>query len=285
MSWIKIDSFTPDKPEIYVIAEHLGIDPDAVLGKLVRVWNWADQQTEDGNAPSVTKSLLDRITGVTGFADAMIAAGWLVASEGGFAFPNFERHNGSSAKKRAETARRVAKHKQLKRESNGDSVTDALPMRYQNVTDALQSALPRVEKRRVEKSRDTNTNTLSSVPSERVSSATKKLEPWDEEVFAQFWSRYPRPVGKKVAHTAFTKAYLSLAADDRIPTRDAAQRIVDRATEFAKSSRGKEQQYLPHPSTWLNQGRYLDNPTLWKESADSDGVPSLQEIFGGDFND
>lgn len=57
-SWIKVEVITPDKPEIFQIAEILGIDPDAVLGKLVRIWAWADQQTIDGNAGSVTKEYL-----------------------------------------------------------------------------------------------------------------------------------------------------------------------------------------------------------------------------------
>lgn len=47
-SWIKVEVITPDKPEIFQIAEILNIDPDAVLGKLVRIWAWADQQTIDG---------------------------------------------------------------------------------------------------------------------------------------------------------------------------------------------------------------------------------------------
>ncbi len=57
-SWIKIEVITPDKPEIYQIAEMLDTDPDAVMGKLVRLWAWADQQTIDGNAASVTKNVI-----------------------------------------------------------------------------------------------------------------------------------------------------------------------------------------------------------------------------------
>ena len=36
------------------------IDADAVVGKLVRIWIWADQQTHDGNARSVTKALPEK---------------------------------------------------------------------------------------------------------------------------------------------------------------------------------------------------------------------------------
>lgn len=66
--WIKFEICTPDKAEVWQIADTLSIDPDAVVGKLLRVWIWFDQQTENGNAPSVTKKLLDRSVGVLGFA-------------------------------------------------------------------------------------------------------------------------------------------------------------------------------------------------------------------------
>jgi hypothetical protein len=132
--WIKIEHWTQDKPEVFVMADSLGIDPDAVLGKLVRIWVWADQQTIDGNAGSVTLSLLDRLSGVTGFAKAMLVAGWLRQVGDGVQFVNFDRHNGETAKKRALTARRVDKHRagnakkpQTGAGCNADSVTKALP--------------------------------------------------------------------------------------------------------------------------------------------------------------
>jgi hypothetical protein len=130
-SWIKVEVITPDKPEIFQIAELLNIDPDAVLGKLVRIWAWADQQTIDGNAGSVTKGVLDRLAFITGFADALITVGWLAYVDEKLVLPNFERHNGESSKKRALTNRRVAEHR--KRET-------------QNVTQAaLQKELPEEE--------------------------------------------------------------------------------------------------------------------------------------------
>ncbi|NBM89005.1 hypothetical protein GWI78_03590 [Proteus sp. G2658] len=114
-SWIKVEVITPDKPEIYQIAEILNIDPDAVLGKLIRVWSWADLQTLDGNAGSVTKSVIDRITFISGFADALITVGWMKNDNGKLVLPNFDRHNGESSKKRALTNRRVAEHREKKK--------------------------------------------------------------------------------------------------------------------------------------------------------------------------
>lgn len=137
--WIKLEHVTPDKPEIHRMAEKLGMDSDAVVGKLLRFWIWADQQAISGNAISVTKTLIDRITYAPGFADALLEVDWLQARSGSFAIPHFDRHNGQTAKKRAETNRRVADH----RKRNTESVTNVTP-------EPLQKALP--EKRREEKS-------------------------------------------------------------------------------------------------------------------------------------
>lgn len=133
--WIKFELITLDKPEVCQIADMAGIDPDAAVGKLLRVWGWFDQQTEDGNAPSVTKKLLDRMVGVSGFCDFMIAVGWMLETAGDdgslVSLPNFGRHNGETAKKRLLTAKRVASHKAkggtANAKSNAASVSDALP--------------------------------------------------------------------------------------------------------------------------------------------------------------
>ncbi|WP_230490422.1 DnaT-like ssDNA-binding domain-containing protein [Serratia montpellierensis] len=145
-SWIKVEVITPDKPEVFQLSEILNLDPDAVLGKLVRLWAWADQQTIDGNAKcnaaSVTKNAVDRITFVSGFADALISVGWLALDGETLVFPNFERHNGNSSKKRALTNNRVANSRKVKRGSNakGNAISNAA-----SVTDAYQKALPEVE--------------------------------------------------------------------------------------------------------------------------------------------
>ena len=151
--WIKFEISTSEKPEVWAMAQALGIDADAVVGKLLRVWAWFDQQTPDGNAASVTsalpsryqgvtsgvtKALLDRRVSVTGFCDAMISVGWMIESEGVVSLPNFDRHNGKTAKTRGLTAKRVASHKA---KSNAGSVTSS-----------VSDALPREEKRREEKS-------------------------------------------------------------------------------------------------------------------------------------
>lgn len=136
--WMKIELELPDKPEVHAIAGMLNIDPDAVVGKLFRIWQWFDKHTTDGNAHGVTYSLPDRIAGVIGFGEAMAFVGWLEQRDKTLVMPNFDRHTSKSAKTRASTAKRVAEHKAKSNAlGNAESVSDVLP-----------DALPREEKRR-----------------------------------------------------------------------------------------------------------------------------------------
>lgn len=126
--WIKIEIGMPDKPEVWQMAQALNIDADAVAGKLIRIWGWFDQHTEEGNAPTVTQSLLDRLVGVSGFCNAMIDVGWMLDDGETIECTNFDRHNGKTAKTRALTAKRVAKHKRNSNaKSNDENVTSELP--------------------------------------------------------------------------------------------------------------------------------------------------------------
>lgn len=121
--WIKIEVSTPDKPEICAIATKLRIDSDAVVGKLVRLWSWAELNGVKPNNLNVTKEFLDKLCGRKGFAEAVIQAGWLLESGDKLAFPNFDRHNGNASKVRGLTARRVEHHRVRNGEKNASSVT------------------------------------------------------------------------------------------------------------------------------------------------------------------
>jgi hypothetical protein len=117
---------------VITIAKILGIDQDAVVGKLVRIWIWADQQSlaSDGNCYtlSVTPAFLDRVTNCTHFADALRKVGWLAGDDESVTLPNFDRHNGQTAKARAFSARRMVKMRAKRyAERDATSVTEAQP--------------------------------------------------------------------------------------------------------------------------------------------------------------
>lgn len=117
-NWIKIETVTMDKPEVCVIATQLKMDPDAVVGKLVRLWSWAEVNRINSSALNVTLEFLDKLVGKKGFGAALMKAGWLKESDGVMQFPNFGRHNGPTGKGRALTAMRVSRHRDRKRVSD-----------------------------------------------------------------------------------------------------------------------------------------------------------------------
>jgi hypothetical protein len=140
--WLKFEANTPEKREVFGIAVAMGWpDPDLAVGKLLKIWRWFDQQTVDGNAPSVTLALLDNVCGVSGFAKAMCDVGWLVQTDDGVSLPNFGWHNGKTAKARCQTAKRVSSHKTNAKgnaKTNAGSVTKALPREEKRREDIKQ---------------------------------------------------------------------------------------------------------------------------------------------------
>lgn len=119
--WIKFELATLDKPEVLQMAEILGTSSDDVVGKLLRVWGWFDQQSRNGYAGGVTgtalKRFIDRLVASQGFAACMSKVGWL--NDDGL--PNFDRHNGETAKNRALSKNR------MKRLRDAESVTTPSP--------------------------------------------------------------------------------------------------------------------------------------------------------------
>jgi hypothetical protein len=67
--------------------------------------------------------------------------------------------------------------------------------------------------------------------------------------FDEFWSKYPRKVAKKTAMQAFAK----LPLDEQ----ELALDVVDNHVEYWKLKETATE-FIPHPATWLNQGRYYD---------------------------
>lgn len=146
--WIKFEHATTDKPEVFNISQLLRIDPDAVVGKLLRFWSWCDQQAVTGEL-HITAPFLDRLTHQPGFAAALIEVGWMKASAQGLHMPNFDRHNGQTAKMRAESNRRQAS---LRATRHAEVVTNTGQVSRNCHAEVVTSSRPkpRPEKRREE---------------------------------------------------------------------------------------------------------------------------------------
>ena len=128
--WIKIEKATPDKPEILRMARALGLDSDSVFGKWVRVWIWFDSNSVDGRVDGLVDGDVDRLICTPGFAAAAVAVGWICvdASSKFISLPNFDHHNGETAKTRALKTKRQGKWRATpSTEASTEASTNAPP--------------------------------------------------------------------------------------------------------------------------------------------------------------
>lgn len=138
--WIKMRVDLRDDPAVFKLAEILNIDELHVIGCLFCFWAWVDKHAVDGHVDAATSRLVDKVSMKPGFADAMVSVGWLQIDDSGVTMPNFQRHNGESAKERG-----LKNARQARWRAKRDADVDALPS-----TKASTDAPTREEKRREE---------------------------------------------------------------------------------------------------------------------------------------
>lgn len=85
------------------------------------------------------------------------------------------------------------------------------------------------------------------VEEEKETPTPKTSSPTDG--FEEFWQVYPRREGKQAAVKAFGKARQSASTEI----------IVQGAIRF-RDDPNRQPEFTPHPTTWLNQGRWDDDP-------------------------
>lgn len=233
--WIKVEKSTPDKPEIFEMAEILNLDPDAVLGKLVRVWSWMDSNSSNGHIKSVTHVLIDRVTHVTGFADAMQTVGWLGNDE----IPNFERHLGESAKKRAKNAERKRLSRSSSPECHTKSVTES-GLDKSREDKSIDTTSSKADSIPVQQIVDTYHDSLADLPKVKVMTSKRKSQiqqRWraaEQHQNVEFWQRY----FNYVSRSDFLMGRVAPSGDRGKPFRADLEWLTNE-TNFAKVIEGK----------------------------------------------
>jgi hypothetical protein len=105
--WIKMRLDLQSHPKIVRILSATKSDKFRVIGGLHAVWSVFDTHSSDGCLEGYTPEALNHIIGWPGFAEAVIAVGWLaVDGPETLILPEFDEHNGKSGKRRAEDQKR-----------------------------------------------------------------------------------------------------------------------------------------------------------------------------------
>lgn len=117
----------------------------------------------------------------------------------------------------------------------------------------------RASKANASKFKQTEANASKAKPTNNIRHKTEDKEhkteddippksPSAGDAFERFWSVYPRKVGKQSAKRAFEKVKVPI---ETLVTAIERQKCSDQWTR-------DNGQYIPHPTTWLNQGRWDD---------------------------
>ena len=96
------------------------------------------------------------------------------------------------------------------------------------------------------------------------------------ELFDLFWKAYPKKVGKDAAYKAFAK---------RKPDEQLVKTMIASVRKQADTEQWKKDggQFIPHASTWLNEGRWQDETEIGVEQdwrLTRKGVESMAERLG-----
>src|SRR6202012_4870813 len=81
------------------------------------------------------------------------------------------------------------------------------------------------------------------------------------------YSGYPRKVAKGSALKAIRAAVVRLGSGTDLPVMSAPEALEclqKRVQAFARSPAGRAGEYTPHPATWFNAARYLDDEQEWQ---------------------
>ena len=159
----------------------------------------------------------------------------------------------ASAAQRRGTSERVARWRDRKenqdvKPGNGDVTVTVTDRKHE------RNALDRDRDRERERDKGKSERDKSLSPS--TPSSPTVTSPYSAS-FERWWKVYPNPVGKKAAFRAYERAVKAIRSTGEASPHDALFAALQAALAVWK---GKDDRFIPHPTTWLNQGRWDDPP-------------------------
>lgn len=265
MAWIESHQAVGSHPKTKRLARRLGVSLPAAVGHLHYLWWWALDFAQDGDlsrfdAYDIKDATLWEGDEVT-ILEALVEAGFIDETAEGlflhdwadYAGKLLERREKDRARKRA-AAEAVGVPSSFRRKSNGkDEEGDG------GLTDSFVTNQP------TNQPKPTNLN--QPKPTNQPSDAL----PLQERRFAEFWKEYPKKVGK----ASCLKAWKKLKPNTELFTQIMATLDKQKASDQWQREAGR---YIPNPLTWINQGRWDDEPV------ETSGVPAQPTGSSGMMN-
>ena len=153
--WFAVDCCLETKPETVEILVATGEPVDVVIGRLVRLWAWAQLNSEDGSIKATTAILARVAGGDEKFWETVAETGWIELGEKTVTIAGWEKRFSQAAKRRMLDARRKADGRKADKTPHDIHSTSAVrPQSVRTDADTFRTAGGLEEKRREEKRED-----------------------------------------------------------------------------------------------------------------------------------
>jgi hypothetical protein len=249
--WIKMGVGLRRHPKVVRLAAALKADRLRVVGALHAVWCVFDEHSNAGRLEGYSSSVMDEEIGWRGFSKAMQGIGWLVEDADGLTVPDYEEHNGPTAKRRAQDASRKGRSRA---EADDQPDPDPQPVRIESghASGQMSASEADTSRNREEKRREEKKNTPQT--------------PKGEGRFPDFWAVWPTGDRKQDRKKCLAK-WVRCAWDAE------ADAIVAHVVAM-KATRQWRDGYEPAPLTYLNGER-------WRDGVPSPATASADDVFAG----
>jgi len=266
MAWIESHQEVGRHPKTKKLARLLGVSLPAAVGHLHYLWWWALDFAQDGTLEKFDGYDLADAMQWDGdpdqLVDALINSGYIDDTDDGlmihdwgeYAGKLLERRAKDRARKRA-AAEAAGVPQNLRRSSDGNDEESEETPSASFVTN--QPTVP---------NQPNTTNSTNRTEPTTPTSAPAALQ---ETRFAEFWKAYPKKVGKASCLKAWKKIK---------PTAELHEHIMAALENQKRSEQWQREggRFIPNPLTWLNQGRWDDEPA--EVAAQSGGTGTLATL-------
>lgn len=95
----------------------------------------------------------------------------------------------------------------------------------------------------------------------------------------RIYAAYPRKVGRTAAIKAIRRALDSLGNAQVMDGTKPPAWLLERTTAYANATAAwsvHDRQFIPHPATWFNQGRFHDDDSTWQRNSNGNGKASAR---------
>lgn len=250
MAWIESHQEVGRHPKTKKLARLLGVSLPAAVGHLHYLWWWTLDFAQDGTLEKFDGYDLADAMQWDGdpnqLVEALISAGYIDDTEDGLVIHDWKDYAGKLLERRAKDRAR----------KRAASEAASSPQDFRGNSDGND-----------EESAETPSASFVTVPNSTLPNQTvhdstlpnstmtpPEAQTLQERRFAEFWKAYPKKVGKASCLKAWKKLKPTAELFDHIMAALEAQKH----TEQWRRDGGR---FIPNPLTWLNQGRWDDEPT------------------------